>query len=125
MAFAQDYFDRPWLWAANQTGHFTLGFIMTSVLLWAVYVFLGEYLNQLAAGITVVLFYFAVIEIAAQGWRGLDTILDTYFVALGAVPPFILMEMQQIIHKLVMAELFFMASLGIGFFILQRRRAGD
>jgi len=122
MTFAQSYYNRPWLWAANQSAQFVLGFILTSVLLWAVLVFCGVFRNQVSAGISVVLFYFVVIEIAGQGWRGLDTLLDTYFVTLGAVPPFVLMGMEQIIHKLLLAELFFGASLGLGFFILQWRR---
>lgn len=95
---------------------------MTSVVLWLVVIVTGEYTNQIAAGCMAVLFYLAVIEIACQGWRGLDTCLDTYFVFLGAVPPYRFMMMDQVIHHLILSELIFVMSLAAGFLILKWRK---
>lgn len=60
----------------------------------------GQYPDQTPIAIQFVLTYLIWWEVATQGWRGLDTALDTFFVGIGA-SFYIIVEMDIVLHRMI------------------------
>lgn len=108
-----DYRTDPYGFLTNQISHGYVGMFAMAFYCWAVLHLTGEYPDQTIAGITLIAVYFVGWEVAAQGWRGADTIEDTYFVSLGVVPWFAI-DMSQIIDRLFVWAVLVMVSLALG-----------
>lgn len=108
-----DFAGRPYAYLTNQAGHFLLGFCVVTFYVWAQVVVTGIYIPQGVAVAVCVAVYFGFIELTLQGWRGLDTLQDTYFFACGTAA-WLTIDMSQVIHKLMAAELLLAISLAIG-----------
>lgn len=108
-----DFKGRPYAYLTNQAGHFLLGFFGVAFYVWVNFLLSGLYLNQTAAAAIVALSYLCFIELFVQGWRGLDTIQDTYFFSLGA-GSWHFIDMEQVIHRLGIFGLILGLSLLIG-----------
>jgi len=120
MAFLKDLFGTPnnfagdpYGYVTNQAGHFLLGFCLCSSGAWSCMTFTGHYLDQFAVFGVVVIGYFVAWELTVQGWRGLDTIEDVAFVALGAAP-WLLIDMQYVLDRVFLFVLALAAALGAG-----------
>ena len=108
-----DFRGQPYAYLTNQAGHFLLGFCVVTFYVWAQVVVTGIYIPQAVAVGVCVAVYFGFIELTLQGWRGLDTLQDTYFFACGTAA-WLTIDMSQVIHKLMAAELLLAISLAIG-----------
>lgn len=108
-----DFRGQPYAYLTNQAGHFLLGFCTVTFYVWAQVVVTGIYIPQSVAVAVCVSVYFGFIELALQGWRGLDTMQDTYFFACGTAA-WLTIDMSQVIHKLMAAELLLAISLALG-----------
>jgi di/tricarboxylate transporter len=69
----------------NQWGHYTGGAASFMMACGAWFIVDGEMPPRYIAAGVLVLAYALLIEVAAQGWRGLDSVEDTLFVAMGAI----------------------------------------
>lgn len=74
----------PYLEAANQVGHMALGAILCLGLSVGWYSLFGEMPVREWVWVTVVVGYLFIIEAWLQGWRGRDSLLDTWFIQCGA-----------------------------------------
>ena len=108
-----DFRGRPYAYLTNQAGHFLLGFCAVTFYTWLQLVVSGVYVEQWVSVFLCVAVYFFFIELTLQGWRCLDTLQDTYFFACGTAA-WLTIDMSQVIHKLVAAELLLAVSLALG-----------
>lgn len=107
------YLDNPYGYLTNQIGHGFLGcYVMTmSIGIW--YAFSGIYPTQWYFVAAVVFAYLMVWEIGAQGYRGWDSIEDTFYFASGA-GLFLFVEMDEVIFRLVVWMSVLTLFLGVG-----------
>lgn len=70
----------PYGWLTNQVSHIGLGVVWALVACALVLVLFGEFPFRIAIWCIIALCYVGVVELAAQGWRGGDTVEDTIFV---------------------------------------------
>jgi len=80
---------------------------------WCVYRITGEYPSQAYSGTILIGLYFFVWEVLYQGWRGWDTVQDTWFTFLGVLPWYYI-DMGQIIDRLFIWVLLVGFSLTVG-----------
>ena len=75
---------QPYVEATNQLSHVALGSIFSLAASVSWFVFFGEMPYRVYVWIAVVFGYVAIIEIWLQGWAGVDSLTDSYFVQCGA-----------------------------------------
>jgi len=108
-----DFAGQPYLYLLNQAGHFLLGFFGVNTYVWLILVTADIYLDQNFAFAGLVLFYFLVVELTLQGWRGLDTAQDTLYFSLGA-GAWLSIDMSEVIHRIMLFEVLLIVCLGAG-----------
>ncbi len=90
---------QPVWWVYGQMGHGYLGAAITS---WVVFIMgwiTGDFPDAAIIAGLVTLAYLFWWEIDVQGWKGWDTIIDTFFVGCGA-SLFIVIDMSEVIGRL-------------------------
>jgi len=106
-AFFSDLFRKPesfsddaYAYLTNQIGHVFFGATFPMYVIAASYYLSGQYPNQTAIAVQFVISYLIGWELVTQGWRGLDTILDATFVAIGATF-YIIVEMDIVLVRML------------------------
>ena len=84
----------------NQISHGYLGIVLTTYLVFSIFLLTGTYPQQGPAVICIIMAYFLLWEIGVQGWRGWDSLEDTLFVSSGAAM-YLFIEMDIVIFRLV------------------------
>ena len=74
-----DFKADPYGYLTNQLGHICLGVFVAFFVSRACFEIIGEYPVRLHVWLISGAFYLFVVELAAQGWRGWDTVEDTIF----------------------------------------------
>jgi len=85
----ESYVGRAYDATVNQWGHAALGLAAIAVFCIGWDVILGEMPYRPLVFAWFVGGWFGLVEIAGQGWRGTDTLDDTYFFAIGAAAPLV------------------------------------
>lgn len=86
-----NHFGRPILGMLTNIGHVYVGNLAPTFLIWCAYKFGAGYPVEWAMSTACILFYLCVWEIGIQkGWRGWDTVKDTFFFACGVMPYYFL-----------------------------------
>ena len=80
MIQADNFRADPYGWLTNQVSHIGLGVVWSLVACALVLMAFGEFPFRVAIWCIIVLCYVGLVELAAQGWRGADTVEDTIFV---------------------------------------------
>lgn len=75
--------------------------------------FSSEYPSQIVAAIGVLLFYIVVVELLAQGWRGVDTLTDIFFVGWGA-SIWLVVDMAYVLDRLAFHSFATLSVLSLG-----------
>lgn len=103
----------PYGWLTNQLGHVVLGYmaVLFTVFFWRM--FSSEYPSQIVAAIGVLLFYIVVVELLAQGWRGVDTLTDIFFVGWGA-SIWLVVDMAYVLDRLAFHSFATLSVLSLG-----------
>lgn len=73
----------PYGWYTNQNAHFILGLRAYVYLCGLAFIVTGEFPVREYVVLLILVFY-AAFEIGIQRWQGIDTVVDTWFVGLGA-----------------------------------------
>ncbi len=108
-----DFRVDPYGYLTNQISHGYLGMYSITFYCWSVFHLTGDYPSQDISGLMLIAVYFVIWEIGYQGWRGWDTMEDTYFVYMG-IFPWHFIDMSQIIDKLFVWEVLVAVSLTLG-----------
>lgn len=112
--------DDPYGWATNQISHaMFIGFGAATFFAFLTFKAGGEWLDQRITFAVVVGVYAVIWEAAIQGWRKLDSIMDTAFVALGA-GAYLVIDMAYVIERVTLWYVALIAMLAPG--IMQRLR---
>jgi hypothetical protein len=85
----ESYDNDPYRAALNQFGHFGVGAYATISFCVTYAALFGEMPYKREVLVLFVLIYFFVIELAAQGWKGRDTLIDTAFSTIGVLLPLV------------------------------------
>lgn len=96
----EDFFGNPYGYLTNQIGHVFLGGTVPMYVIGLVYVLTGKYPDQVPIVLNFVLAYAIAWEWSKQGWRGLDTVLDIAFVAMGA-SVYVFVEMDIVLGRMI------------------------
>lgn len=84
MKIIPDKFPRdPLGWAGNQAGHTMIGAMFAFDFCMVFHAVAGEYPFKSTLFAVLVLVYLIFVELKGQGWKGIDTVEDTAFVASG------------------------------------------
>ncbi len=113
MVKPDDFKGNPYGYVTNQAGHFLIGFFSPSSYIWPVFVVNGVYIDQSAVALCMLAAYFIIIELALQGWRGLDTLQDTFYVGLG-LSAWLLIDMAHVINEIMLLQAVLVVALGTG-----------
>lgn len=79
----ESYKQDPYIEAANQLGHMTVGAIASLFLCCGFFAVFGEMPYRWHVWLVVGLAYAGIVEYAIQGWAGRDSLADLFFVQLG------------------------------------------
>ena len=93
--------DDPYGHLTNQVSHAMLGFASATVFAWIAQLASGQWLDQRVTFAVVTLGYFVWWELIFQRWRGLDTVEDSVFVALGAAA-YLAIDMSYVIERVML-----------------------
>ena len=93
------FVDDPYGYLTNQAGHGCLG--MLSMIVYTTFILYatGEYPDQNMVGVVFIALYLVVWESLIWKFKGLDSLEDTLFFALGVFPWFTI-DMSQVIYQL-------------------------
>lgn len=97
-----DFRNDPYAYLTNQIGHVFFGATMPMFVIGLSYYSTGRYPDQMPIVINFILSYIVGWELMTQGWRGLDTILDACFVAVGT-SLYVIVEMDIVLDRLLIA----------------------
>ena len=97
-----DFRDDAYGYLTNQVGHVFFGATIPMFVIGLSYYSTGRYPDQIPIVINFVLSYLIGWELMTQGFRGLDTLLDTLFVAVGT-SLYIIVEMDIVLDRLLVA----------------------
>lgn len=107
-------------WATNQIAHaMFVGFGTATFFSLVASKVSGEWIDQRITFAVIVALYVFVWEALVQGWRGLDSLTDAAFVALGA-SAFLVIDMAYVIERIALWYVALMLMLAPG--VLQRAR---
>lgn len=76
--------DDPEGWIGTQVGHTALGVYLCISYLWVILQVTGNYPDQTIIAFLIPSVYFLFWEVGVQGWKGRDSLEDSFFVAFGA-----------------------------------------
>lgn len=117
-----DFEGRPYGYLTNQIGHVFFGATLPMYIIAASYYSSGQYPDQTPIAIQFVISYLIGWELVTQGWRGLDTVLDTFFVAIGA-SFFVIVEMDIVLNRMLLIyTLIYAALFGTTYRVWRRNR---
>ena len=115
-AFERD----PYGWATNQISHaMFVGFGAATLFSFVALKCSGEWIDQRVTFAVVVCVYAIIWEAIIQGWRKMDSVMDTAFVALGA-SAYLVIDMAYVIERVALWYVALVVLLAPG--ILQRLR---